>query len=186
LKQRSWKRETSRDARKVLITLGGSDPLNATHRVIKALVHLPLELKVVLGGDSPHIQVIQQLAGESGGENAQMELVVNPGDMPALMMWADLAIAAGGSTVWEMAFLGLPAIFLLLAENQSANCDAVEAIGFGRVFRPRGETADFKQLATILSNIRNDPEQRHQLSVKCRQTVDGLGPHRVTKLLCQI
>ncbi len=186
MRHRGWKRETSRDARRVLVTLGGSDPLNVTHKVIEALRLLPLHLKVVLGGNSPHISAIQQLTDKPAGKQAQIELVVNAGDMPALMMWADLAIAAGGSTVWEMAFLGLPAIFLLLAENQSANCNAVEDIGFGMVFRPRCGTADLTELATLVTDIRSEPERRHQLSVKCRQTVDGLGPQRVTKLLCQI
>ena len=31
-------------------------------------------------------------------------------DMPAEMAWADLAVTSGGSTVWELARIGCPAL----------------------------------------------------------------------------
>jgi RimJ/RimL family protein N-acetyltransferase len=40
--------------------------------------------------------------------------------MPELMAWADMAVSAGGSTCWELAFMGVPSLVLILAENQVA------------------------------------------------------------------
>lgn len=36
--------------------------------------------------------------------------------MPELMAWADLSIAAGGSTNWELAFMGLPSLVITIAD----------------------------------------------------------------------
>ena len=40
------------------------------------------------------------------------------GNMPELMARADVAVSAGGSTCWEVAFMGLPFLIVVLAENQ--------------------------------------------------------------------
>ena len=34
------------------------------------------------------------------------------------MLWAELAITAAGSTCWELACLGVPAVTIVTAENQ--------------------------------------------------------------------
>ena len=40
--------------------------------------------------------------------------------MDELMAWCDVAIAAGGTTTWELCCLGVPAILVDVAENQTA------------------------------------------------------------------
>ena len=42
----------------------------------------------------------------------------NVEDMAALMARADLAVGAGGTTVWERCMLGLPSLLTTVAENQ--------------------------------------------------------------------
>jgi spore coat polysaccharide biosynthesis predicted glycosyltransferase SpsG len=32
--------------------------------------------------------------------------------------WADVAVSAGGSTCWELAFMGAPGLIITVAENQ--------------------------------------------------------------------
>jgi len=49
--------------------------------------------------------------------------------MPELMAWADLALAAGGSTNWELAFMGLPRVIITVAENQSAIAQLLGKMG---------------------------------------------------------
>ncbi len=117
---RSWKREISPVARKVLVTVGGSDPDNVTLRVIRALRLLAednLEATVVVGGSNPHGHELEREV-QSGG-NA-LRLVRDVPDMPQLMADADVAISAAGITTWEMCFLGLPAVLIDVAENQTS------------------------------------------------------------------
>ncbi len=115
-----WKRETPTVARKILVTLGGSDPYNVTLKVIQALqlVELDdLEAVVVVGGSNPHYEQLKSVCLDA---KFPIHLKRNVANMPELMAWADVAIAAGGSTNWELAFMGLPTIILVLADNQRA------------------------------------------------------------------
>ena len=104
-------------ARRILVTMGGSDPDNVTEQIIRILLAEPdMELTVVVGGSNPHLASIEQLVGEA---NRPIRLLKDVSDMPALMVWADLVVAgAGGTTSWEMCMMGLPAALCVLAPNQ--------------------------------------------------------------------
>jgi len=118
LKWRGWKREIPEVARKVLVTMGGSDPDNVTLKVIQALQQVDvdgLETIVVVGGGNPHYEELQSSVQES---RFPVLLESNVTNMPELMAWADVAVSAGGSTSWELAFMGVPALVLILANNQ--------------------------------------------------------------------
>jgi len=63
LKGQGWKREIPEVARKVLVTLGGSDPDNVTLKVIRAINKLKikgLEIKVVIGPSNPHMASLKE------------------------------------------------------------------------------------------------------------------------------
>ena len=113
-----WKREILPVGRKVLVTMGGSDPDNITALVIEALQSLPgkeIETTVVVGGGNPHFESLELAAGSFTGK---MRLEKDVSNMPGLMAWADIAIVGAGTTSWELCLLGLPAILVDLAENQ--------------------------------------------------------------------
>ena len=50
-------------------------------------------------------------------------------NMPSLMNWADLAITAGGSTSWELAFMGVPNLIINFAKNQVSNSEQLHDSG---------------------------------------------------------
>ena len=101
-------RGTPKVARKVLVTLGGSDPDNVTLKVLDALALIraeSLDVTVVVGGGSPHRASLEDAAARMP---FPVRVVVNAANMPELMAWADVAISAAGSTVWELAFSRRP------------------------------------------------------------------------------
>jgi spore coat polysaccharide biosynthesis predicted glycosyltransferase SpsG len=178
LKYRGWQRQFPEVARKVLVTLGGADPDNVTGKVIEALVPLDLEVKVVVGGSNPHLPKLQQAVERLKTQPAKIELVVNPADMPGLMTWADLAIAAGGSTAWELAFMGLPSLFVILAENQVAITTELESAGLG-VCLGKGIDLGKDSHAETISFHASNPNFLHAVSDLGRKLVDGLGAQRM-------
>jgi RimJ/RimL family protein N-acetyltransferase len=131
---RAWhggKREVPELARKVLVTLGGSDPDGVTLTAIEALdrIRWPgLEVVVLLGGGTSRLAELEAAAGRAAGT---IRLRRNVTDMPELMAWADVAVAAGGTTTWERALLGLPSLVVVLAENQKDLAEASERVGIG-------------------------------------------------------
>jgi UDP-2,4-diacetamido-2,4,6-trideoxy-beta-L-altropyranose hydrolase len=176
-KWREWQREIPVAARKVLVTLGGSDPKNATANVIGALQgisDLDFEVKVLVGQSNPHVKALQTLCENRGS----MRLLLAADDMPDLMSWADIAITGGGTTLWETAFMGLPSLVLVLAENQVASARACDEAGvcksLGRV-----EGLTDKALVEELWRLAVDQTLRQEMSRRGRTLVDGLGCDRV-------
>ena len=179
---RGWKREIPDVARKVLVTLGGGDPDNQTLKVIQALQQVDadeLEAVVVIGASNPHFQELESATRASQFEG---RLVRDVTDMPNLMAWADLAVSAGGSTCWELAFMGLPPVVLVLAENQKG---IAAGLGKGGVVLNLGWYTEISiaQVANTLVGLLEDRGLRRQMSQRGRELVDGLGTERVVESL---
>ncbi len=105
---------------RVLITMGGSDPENATGRVLQILASLPqpgMDIRVLVGAASPHYRDVERMAECSPHS---VEVLRNVRDMPEQYSWADGVISAGGSSCWEWMLYHLPATVVCVAENQRA------------------------------------------------------------------
>lgn len=182
LRLQSWRRQVSPLARKVLVTLGGSDPANVTGDVIELLSMVKAaEIIVVVGGSNPHLDLLRRRVADS---SYPLEIVADAHNMPDLMQWADVAIAAGGTTSWELAFAGLPSLIITLADNQAGISDALDRAGLGISLGKWGSEAK-RRLATELPQLMADPRRRDRISRNGRQLVDGLGRERVLKTLVE-
>ena len=178
---RSWERNIPQAARKLLVTMGGSDPANITCNVIAAIRQLAgrdLETVVLIGGSNPHRTEIEAAAREA----ANLRVVCDTNSMADLIAWADAAVAGAGTTFWEMAFLGLPAILLVLAENQTCVAQGAEtanaAWNLGDAAAVSVET-----IAARLNAMLDSPQTRGELSANARALVDGRGADRVVAFL---
>ena len=178
LQWRGWKRETPPVARNVLVTLGGSDPDNVTLKVIQALQQVEienLEAIVVVGGSNPHYKKLQSAIRESP---FPISLKRNVTNMPELMAWADVAIAAGGSTNWELAFMGLPTMILILADNQQkiveklSKISAVLSLGWHK-------DVNCKKIEREIFHLLSKTSLRVEMTQLVRELVDGKGCLRV-------
>ena len=167
---KDWQRKIPAPASKVLVTLGGADPDNVTSDIVKALGTLPgVEAVVVVGGSNPHLPKLRSLIANSP---KTIQLVVDAQNMPELMQRADVAVAAGGTTSWELAFMGLPTLMLVLADNQRTVADGLSAAQVVRKTTP-------ETVAQDLAGLLADATARTAMSERGRQLVDGLGTSRV-------
>lgn len=178
---RAWSRPSVTAARRLLVTLGGSDPDNVTSTVVSALKKSGLDVKarVVVGAGNPHFQELQSVAASPG---LTVELACNVTNMPDLMAQADLAIAAAGSTTWELCLMGLPQILITLADNQLIVANGLAgrgpAISLGR---PSPELSE--RLIGTLKDLLSNTDKRQIMSASGRKLVDGLGVHRVIQAM---
>jgi UDP-2,4-diacetamido-2,4,6-trideoxy-beta-L-altropyranose hydrolase len=177
-----WQRTVPPVAKKVLVTLGGADPDNVTLKVIQSLQIVEveeLEAVVVVGGSNPHYENLKMAVQ---GSRYPIQLQRNVTNMPELMAWADVAISAGGSTCWELAFMGLPSILLVLAENQRL---AVEKLDVMEVAFNLGYHQGIchntiqKKLSTLIFNS----NLRLKNSQNCQHLIDGSGNMQIAKLM---
>jgi UDP-2,4-diacetamido-2,4,6-trideoxy-beta-L-altropyranose hydrolase len=180
---RDWKREISSLGRKVLVTMGGSDPENQTLRAIRALQRLQIEgfeARIVVGGSNPHFDSLELAAA---GASQNLKLVRNTKNMPELMAWADIAVAAGGSVAWELAFMGLPTVFTVSTEHQRPIAEAAAMEGAGICFGAL-TAADEPSAAAAIEDLLRNASQRRTMAENGRRLVDGAGAERVVSILC--
>lgn len=179
---KKWKREIPEVARKVLVTLGGSDPENVTTKAVQALREGDvnhMEVAIVIGPANPHFEVIKNgLSHASFG----CHLLSSVADMSELMAWADVAVSAGGSTCWELAYMGLPTLILVLAENQGPIAEGLEKAGIGMNLGWH-EDVETDRIVQALKWIRSKKETRAGMSQRGRSMIDGMGAMRVCDCL---
>lgn len=113
----------------ILVMMGGTDPNHQMQRVLSIIdkLHLPLEVSLVLGIKN---QAIEQYAKERRS-NIRITVHTNPDNIPQLMQQASFAITAGGGTSWELAFMRVPSMVIVQAENQIKVAEYVEKLGVG-------------------------------------------------------
>jgi len=179
---KGWRRQIPDAARKVLVSLGGSDPDNVTLKVIRALQRLGpegLESIVCVGASNLHYRELELAVRDS---TFPIRLERNVSNMPELMAWADVAISAGGSTCWELAFMGLPNIVLVLAENQRAVPEGLQDHGVAANLGWFASVSEGR-LAQALADMLHDSNCRREMSQRGQRLIDAGGVERVLDVM---
>jgi UDP-2,4-diacetamido-2,4,6-trideoxy-beta-L-altropyranose hydrolase len=168
-------RRAAAGATRVLVTMGNGDFPDARERVLAGLADV--------GAVSLDVRVVQgEAASPLPGRLAGVSVVGGGREMRGHMEWCDLAVSAGGSTCWELAFMGVPAVVLSLAENQRELAASLERAGAGvdlgaaEQFEPAAVTAAVTELAS-------DAARRAAMSAAGRRIIDGRGAMRVVDAL---
>ncbi len=168
---KSFRRVIAPQVRHVLVTLGGGDPNNVTLKVLQALDLLgntKLQVKVILGYLNKNEIFIRDFMDKA---SFQVKILKNVRHgMPELMQWADVAITAGGSTVWEYAHLATPVAGIILADNQRRAIEELNKIGaiFSLGWFDQGSVGDW---AAAFGRVFNDIHLRESLSKSLHECV---------------
>jgi len=178
---RGWKRTISPVCRRLLVTMGGSDPERITERIIEALQSpslAALEATVVVGGSNPNLESLRSLASQSEQRIRMRESVLQMGE---LMAEAELAISAAGSTSWELCLLGTPMLLIDIADNQTPVAQVLHQ--HGCAIHAGDRFVSSSALANAIASLANSEERRRWLSECSQQIVDGKGAQRVVEAL---
>jgi spore coat polysaccharide biosynthesis predicted glycosyltransferase SpsG len=166
--------------RRIFVFFGGADTENLTGLSVAAFQQLgrpDIHLDVVMTEKNSHYQGIEKAI--EGRRNIRLY-----GPLPSLgplMATADLAIGAGGATVWERLCLGLPSIVISLAENQKPVCedlaraDLIKYLGYM-------DQVEMEILRRALSRVIDLPSIS-AWSRDCYAVCDGEGARRVAEII---
>ena len=179
--QAKQQRVLSRPIHNILVTMGGTDPDNTTLTVLASLSELISALftpniHIVMGSHAPYLADVKTYIQRY----PEMTLHVDTDKMPELMLDADLAIGAAGTTSWERCCLGLPTLMFINASNQSliANelAEQKAAINLGMLTNVNEQT-----ITEELNNLIYQPEALNMMAVNAFRLCDGLGARRVSE-----
>jgi UDP-2,4-diacetamido-2,4,6-trideoxy-beta-L-altropyranose hydrolase len=171
-------------ARHLLVLAGGADPHHVTERALDALARIDrseLATTVVVGAANRRAASIAARAERLAGDVTVVRGATNVADM---MAGADLALSTAGTTVWELAYMGVPSLLIEAGPAERLLLDGLDHIGlFDRV----GEiaTLDADTLAGRLVDRLGDRAWRAAMAELARATVDGLGGERVLAAMAE-
>ncbi|WP_353646346.1 UDP-2,4-diacetamido-2,4,6-trideoxy-beta-L-altropyranose hydrolase [Mesorhizobium sp. WSM2239] len=166
--------------RRVLVSFGGIDKYFLTEKTVNALVALEgraVEADIVLSSTSPQFQQIESKI--EGVPNLRLHDRLT--SLAHLMLGADLAIGASGTTNWERLCLGLPTLVVTVAENQRPTADELSRRGLVH-WLGDADTVDQNRIQSALEGIL-DAGLGVTWSEKCLEIVDGRGAARVCAVL---
>lgn len=169
------RRDAISQAQNLLISLGGIDEANVTAQVLRQLAVLPTEgwtIQVIMGSQAVHLNEVAEGCAALRHQGVDIALKVNPPSMAECMAAADYAVCAAGSTTWERFCLGLPALTLVVADNQRQVGQRLAA--FCDVLTPDELDDRFPRLWQELSLAKLQAESR-----VIRQIIEGRGAERV-------
>lgn len=169
----------SKEVREVLITTGGGDEDNIAGQILSTLYREELQFHLVVGQFNPFYEELQKR--ETACTNIRLHSGVT--DMAGLMSRADIAITAGGSTIYELAALGIPFLCFSYAENQEALTEYIGRTGTagfaGAYHRKPSETLE--ALGGLFESLVRDVTLRQTYHDRELMLVDGKGAGRLAK-----
>lgn len=171
------RRVINRDAKEIMVTTGGSDPYNTCFEIAGSIAaqeeFAGLAINIVVGSGFHNKLELQEL----GKLHKNIVLHENVKAMSEIMLRSDMAISAGGSTVYELCACGTPALAVILADNQEFitrkmdELGYLESLGWYNSLNTGNWMEKFKKMY-------GDYEKRSEMSAKMQGLVDGKGAQR--------
>lgn len=167
----------------ILITAGGSDTYNAAGQILQKMLtdndFQGITIHIVAGKLNPHITELQKLALD----NPAIHIHQNVTEMVQLMQSCDLAVTAGGSTMYELCACGIPSVCFSWADNQ---IPGVEVFSKKGIIPSAGDLRTDKercihQILNLLKAYLHDETLRKENTSRMRNVTDGRGVSRLVQ-----
>ena len=168
-----------KNVEKILVTLGGIDFGNLALKILENLAEIidkNVEIIVVIGPLNKIDDDFHSKINEEYGSN--FRFVFSPENMVDLYMESDIAISAGGSSCYELAYFGIPNIIITVADNQLNIAKGLQKKNIS-VYLGRKEDFSSKKLNKNLLELINNSSQREKMIKNGMSLVDGQGKKRI-------
>lgn len=174
--------------KKILVTTGGTDQYNLAGKLISRIIDEDFfqgtELHVVVGSLNSNYDYLK---GLSNGCHS-IVLHQNVKAMSKLMISCDIAITAGGLTMYELCACGVPTISFSFADNQLYGVEGFSREGimaYAGDVRINEEECIYNLIAYIKKYIAS-PKVRREKAINMREKVDGNGVSRIVKAIVNL
>ena len=182
-------KRTCRDnIKKILITTGGTDKYNVCgkllNKVVKESLFSDIEFHVVVGKLNSYYDYLLELSKIRDS----IVLYRNVANMSELMTNCDIAITAGGFTMYELCACGIPSVCFSFADNQIYGVKSFakkEIMAYAGDFR-YNENKCISNIITYIQKYIAEPDTRIEKSIKMKKLVDGNGVERIVEAIINL
>ncbi|MCR4435056.1 MAG: UDP-2,4-diacetamido-2,4,6-trideoxy-beta-L-altropyranose hydrolase [Clostridiales bacterium] len=175
-------RAVNREVREIMVTTGGSDPHGLSvaiiHRLLEDSELRSLKINAVAGNLFTNKDKLREL----GRNYNNVVLYENVKFMSEIMLKSDMAISAGGSTLYELCACGTPTLAFIAADNQEFVVEKMDEMGYVESLGRYGELSG-DELILRVKALAHNFEKRRSLSKKMQRLVDGKGARRVAGII---
>ena len=173
--------EVRNTVKNILITTGGGDCDNIAKEILDAIYWENATFYVVTGAFNPNRKALEEYAKTK----TNVEICVDVQDMSALMAHCDVAISAGGTTVYELCAVGVPMVCFSYADNQNGLVSYMGVKGIcesaGRYHVSPAETLE--RIVDAVEKYVDSVGVRQSTYEKEKYLIDGKGAARIAKEL---
>jgi spore coat polysaccharide biosynthesis predicted glycosyltransferase SpsG len=168
-------------ATRMLITFGGSDPDGLTEKALEVVETDMADLSVtaVIGSANPRAPALQQKASSPG-----VTVLVDPPNMPELMVQSDVAVIIAGGTLWELLYCGCP---VLSYARNSLQRGVISKLAHAGAVWDLGPVAQFAadDLRSAIRKVAGSHALRERMRAAGRSIVDADGAARVVRRMLE-
>lgn len=170
----------SQKEKRILMTFGGGSDRGAILYILKncyqAILEKHWELTIIVSDNNENIKAISDWISLNGHQN--IELIVNPDNMAEIMSTCRFAIIGGGTTIFEAAYLGIPALLIPIADNQINQCVGWNQLG-GMKYISTFNALDESNLEDTLVQFLSEPSLVESHSQHLKTIIDEHGYQRI-------
>lgn len=160
---------------RVLLVLGGTDPFGFTPRLLEAMLDGDQDLELTVVAPAAVQDETRRIAAPVRDRVTVKGFLP---ELPAAAVEHDLVISAAGTSVWDLACMGVPAAIACVTDNQLRGYDAAVdrgiAVGIGHF-----PGAEWNDAANEVLDVLADESRLRELSRTGMAAVDGLGAWRI-------
>lgn len=179
--------EVRPEVKNILLSTGGTDPYGITEKILDAVSEIPLlqtmHYHIITAGTNARYNVLQAMSDK----NPHIHLHKKVTDMASLMASCDLAVSAGGTTLYELCAVGVPTISFLMADNQRT---AIETFSIKELIPCAGDARNsatvkeaVERITDFLTQMSQNVNSRKKSSHAMRAFLDGCGAAKIADRL---
>ena len=159
----------------ILITMGGADPNRLSSKIAIALNSIKKKFKImtVLGAVSKHQNIPR---------DNRFTVIRNSRNIARLMARSDIAITAFGTTLYELAYMGIPAIIVSNYRHETEDIKKFAQLGTS-ISSGFHKDISWGSFADTFERLIDDKERLMRFSSRGRKLVDGKGAQRIASIL---
>jgi UDP-2,4-diacetamido-2,4,6-trideoxy-beta-L-altropyranose hydrolase len=166
-------------AKKILLTVGGSDNCNLTGKLLEAVYEMPFDFHVVIGPIFPFQTELMNRYTKYNNIRFEVTPVISE-----LAAECDIAISGCGSTLYELGLIGIPTMGIVVAANQIGLANRMGQAGMIKYLGDI-EKIDTEFLRKEIETLANHRQERLRLQQGNKKILNANGAEKAAAVIIE-